>query len=44
MSLWEIRCFYERLDYERLDVLWEIRCFYERLDVFYERLDVFMRD
>ena len=29
LDVWEIRCFYERLD-----VFYEIRCFYERLDVF----------
>ena len=36
MSLWEIRCFYERLDVFMRDKMyvWEIRCFYERLDVF----------
>ena len=46
MSLWEIRCLYERLDVYRDYVyrdyvsLWEIRCLYERLGV-YKRL---MRD
>ena len=46
MSLWEIRCLYERLDVYIRDYmsLWEIRCLYERLDVYIRDSYVFMRD